>query len=133
MESLPSEIINEILLKVDKPTLYYASQVCRQWRTLSLRQVKIITTVKDFDDAFMEGDRLSVVKSKYDRKWIYSGLCRVCEGGHKELAEFLIAKRADNWNVGLYSACERGHKELAELTIGTIVFVVLVKEVIKNL
>lgn len=32
MDLLPEEMVNEILLRVDKPTLYHASQVCDQWQ-----------------------------------------------------------------------------------------------------
>ena len=35
MDTLPEEILNEILLKVDRPSLFHASQVCNQWRRLS--------------------------------------------------------------------------------------------------
>ena len=42
MDMLPAEIINEILLLVDKPSLYEASQVCSQWRQKSLQLISIL-------------------------------------------------------------------------------------------
>ena len=38
-------------------------------------------------------------------------------GGHKDLAEFLISKGANDWNRNLYAACDCGNKELVELMI----------------
>ena len=38
MELLPEEIVNEILLLVDRPSLYHVSQVCVQWRQMALKQ-----------------------------------------------------------------------------------------------
>ena len=146
MEFLPPEIVNEILLLVDRPTIYYASQVCSQWRILSLKQVKTIKVVRDLQKICKEGDRLSYMKSKSKLHvtWIDNGFDSACEGGHKEFVELMIAKGAcnfdyglrgactgglrelvelmidkggDDWNLGLYGACGGGHKDLAELMI----------------
>ena len=115
MESLPAEIINEILLIVDRPTLYHASQVCCQWRQLSLTQVIKLSRFKDFTDACRRGDRLSVIKCKFYSCLVNGGLYNACKGGHKDLVELMIAKGADDYN--LYSACQGGHKEIVELMI----------------
>jgi hypothetical protein len=45
------------------------------------------------------------------------GLKGACIGGHKELAELMIARGANDWNYGLSGACFAGHKELAEFMI----------------
>lgn len=146
MESLPSEILNEIIKAVDKPSLFFASQVCREWRLLALRQVITIKSFKDFRIACQKGDHLSIIKSDFDKSWVDVGLYSACYGGHLELvellitkdtnngnyfedliiacegrhlkvAELLIAKGADNWDCALYGACTGGHRELVELLI----------------
>lgn len=66
MELLPVEIVNEILLLVDRPSLYHCSQVCTQWQCLSLKQVKIIKDAYDIYKACRQGDHLSVIKCKLD-------------------------------------------------------------------
>ena len=48
MDLLPVEIVNEILIKVNKITLYNASQVCKECRLLSLKQVTKIMEAGDF-------------------------------------------------------------------------------------
>lgn len=105
MDLLPVEIINEILLIVDRSSLFYTSQICRQWRILSLKRVKIIRSIEDFNKVLRQSDKLSIIKSIVNPKWI---------------------------NGCLYSACQSGNKELVELMIGIVVLVVLVKEVIKK-
>ena len=117
MESLPSEIINEILLLVDRPSLYYVSQVCVQWRQMALKQVTIIVTKDIFRNVCLQGDRLSIVKSKFNKSWLNHGLYGVCEGGHKHLVELVIAKGANKFNNALSYACLGGHKDLVELMI----------------
>ena len=51
MESLPLEIVNEILLIIDRPFLYHVSQVCVGWRQLALKQVVIIESRNAFNIA----------------------------------------------------------------------------------
>lgn len=95
MEFLPQEIVNEILLVVDKPTLYQASLVYKQWRLLSLKQIKIIKTYKNFDSCCNQGDRLSIINCKINRSWINYGLSGASLGGQKDLVEYIIAKGAE--------------------------------------
>ena len=80
MELLPSEIINEILLLIDKRSLYYAAQVCIQWWQLSLKQVVIIKSMDGFDRACFQGDHLSIVKSEKSETCLNAGLDNACEG-----------------------------------------------------
>ena len=117
MEFLPTEMVNEIIRSIDKPSLYSAYQVCKQWRRLGLKQIVDIKTITDFVRACKQGDLLSITRSKYNKSWLNRGLYSACRGGHKELVELMIAKGANNWNQGLYGACRGGHKELAELMI----------------
>ena len=42
MELLLVEIVNKILLQVDKLTLYQAVQVCKQWRHLAVQQIVML-------------------------------------------------------------------------------------------
>lgn len=44
-------------------------------------------------------------------------LAGTCEGGHKELVDFIISQGANDWNRGLAAACRGGYKELVELMI----------------
>jgi hypothetical protein len=46
-----------------------------------------------------------------------SGLCAACEGGHHNVAEWMILKGANNWNRGLYYARKSGHAHMARLMI----------------
>ena len=117
MESLPSEIINEILLLVDKPSLYCAAQVCKEWRQLSLKQVAPVESESGLRSTCRKGDHLSVIKSKINKSWLNSALIAACQGGHEVLANLLISKGADNWDAGFANACLGGHKELVYLMI----------------
>lgn len=82
-----------------------------------MNQLKIIKTVKDFQTVCRDGDRLSIIKSKFDLVWIRNSLYPTCTGGHKDLTEFLIIKGANNWDLGLFGACTGGHKDLVELMV----------------
>ena len=46
-----------------------------------------------------------------------AGLEFACEGGHRDLALFMIKQGAHVWAHGLYGACKGGHKELVLLII----------------
>lgn len=117
MEWLPAEILNEILLLVDRPSLYHVSQVCNQWRQMSLKQIVVINSLDIFKATCYRGDHLSIIKSKKNELWLNQGFRSACKGGHKELAELMIIKGADDYNIGLYNTCRGGHKELVELMI----------------
>lgn len=117
MELLPLEMVNEILLRVNKPVLYYASQVCTQWKDLSLKYVKMIENADDLFNVCKEGDLLSVSKCKLDSSWVKSGLVSAYRGGYKQLIELMILKGANQWDDGLYYGCEPGHIEIVELMI----------------
>ena len=117
MDSLPSEIINEILLRVDRPSLFQASQVSLSWRGLALKQVVKIEDRKGFREVCRKGDRLSITKFRYPKEWSNDGLYGACLGGHRDLVDLMIEKGADNWNWGLYSACLGGHRDLTVLMI----------------
>src|SRR5687767_9505215 len=96
MDLLPEEILNEILTAVDRPSLYSASQVCVQWRQFSLKQVKVVIKVQEFQEVCRQGDLLSIMRSEVSN-WNW-GLRGACQGGHKELVEVFIAKGAKDWN-----------------------------------
>src|SRR5690554_5281019 len=115
MESLPTDIINEILFRLDRPSLYHASQVSPLWRSLSLQQVVPIDSQKKFKEACRRGDRLSIVKSPLGKYRINLGLVAACCGGHRDVVELMIEKGANDWNSGLRAACEEGHRDLVEL------------------
>lgn len=46
-----------------------------------------------------------------------AGLYSACLGGHKEIIELMIAMGATHWNWGLDGACSGGNKEIATLMI----------------
>ena len=117
MDTLPLEIVNEILLLTDKPSLKHTSQVCLLWRRLSLTRTNPINNKNDLSKAYETGDYLSVTQSKFNKNWVDFGLIGACSGGCKEMVELMIAKGADDWNNGLIGACLGGHKEMVELMI----------------
>ena len=117
MDLLPVEIVNEILIKVNKITLYNASQVCKEWRLLSLKQVTKIMEAGDFHKSYRQGDLLTIIRSRLNVDWINNGLLTACLGGHKPVIELMIAKGANDWNVGLYGACLGGSLAIVELMI----------------
>lgn len=117
MDTLPRKIINEILLLVDRPTLFYTSQVSVEWRLLSLTQVKIVEDMNEFSILCELGDRLSVIKNKIDVDWLDAGLYSACEGNHRDLVDLMILKGADKWDWGLLGASRGGHKDLVNLMI----------------
>ena len=60
-----------------------------------------------------------LIKQKGYIDW-NDGFCGACEGGHLEIAEFMIEKGSGtkiDWNYGLLSACECGHMDLVKLLI----------------
>lgn len=117
MQELPSEMINEILSHLDKPSLFQASNVCRSWRKQTLLHVVTIDDGAQLFKAAENGDRLSIIKSFYSEQMVNYGLLGACKGGHKELAELMITKGDDDFNSGLSCACRGGCEELAELMI----------------
>lgn len=60
----------------------------------------------------LQGDRLSVIKSKVPKTSLNTGLSLTCREGHKELVGFVIAKGANDRNMALYGTCSEGYKEL---------------------
>ncbi len=74
MENLPTEMINEIISYLDKPSLFQASNVCKLWRQQTLRHVVAINDETQMFKAAKNGDRLSIIKSVYDKEWIDRGL-----------------------------------------------------------
>ena len=83
-------MIEEILLRVDRPSLFRASQVCSLWRNLSLKQVVPIKSIRQLEDVCSKGDRLSIVKSKPVKEWLDNGLDGACKGGHRDLAVIIV-------------------------------------------
>lgn len=119
MDVLFPELVNEIILRLDKPSLFYASQVCKQWRRCCLQLTTEITTVVEFSNACTTGDILSISISKYkdDSFWSYHNFYSLCMKGSLELIKLLISKGTDNWRSGLYGACKGGQMEIAKLLI----------------
>jgi hypothetical protein len=118
MEDLPREMLNEILLLLDKPSLFQASNTCKLWRQQTLIHVVIINTMPEIRLAAENGDRLSIIKSACNtNSYLNWGLYGACKGGHEDLVKLMIAKGAFDFYWGLYGACLGGHKNLAELMI----------------
>ena len=117
MVLLPAEIINEILLQVDKSTLFDAAQVCKQWRQLALVQVVPIKIYQHFKHACTIGDQLSIIQSNCVQDWLNDGFIAACQAGQQKLVRLLIAKGANDWNRALSGACEGGHEDIAQLMI----------------
>ena len=117
MDELPEEIINEILMKVDLIDRLSPSTVCLMGYKLMVKTVKIIDTMDDFITTCRRGDLLSIVKSKFNKKWLNFGLSNACRGGHTTLVELMVSKGVNDWNDGLWGACQGGHFDLVELMI----------------
>ena len=117
MELLPVEMLNEILLQVDKSTLFDAAQVCKQWRHLALKQVVPIKIYQHFKRACRIDDRLSIIGSKCVKSWINEGFATACATGQQKLVQLLITQGANDWNRGLGASCRGGHEVLVRLMI----------------
>jgi hypothetical protein len=117
MEDLPREMIDEILVRLDRPSLFQASNVCKLWRRQAVTHVIAINDEFQLATAARNGDRLSIIKSVCNNRLINYGLGGACQGGHEDLANLMIAKGAWDFDCGLYGACEIGHLNLAKLMI----------------
>ena len=56
METLPIEIINEIISKVDPSDLYALNFVSKLYHTLSLNQIQSIKNAQEYRKAAFQGD-----------------------------------------------------------------------------
>jgi hypothetical protein len=115
METFPDDILNEIIVNLDRPSLLSTSLVSIIWKRLSLAQVIEIKNIKEFENACRQGDILSITKTKFNKKWLNYGLHGACEGGPLELVDILIEKGATDWNNGLRGACKGGDPEIVRL------------------
>ena len=50
-------------------------------------------------------------------KWWYDGLRGACEGGHRDMVQWMIDLGATNWDGGLWGACCGGHRDLSQMMI----------------
>jgi hypothetical protein len=139
MEDLPHEMLNEILLLLDKPSLFQASNTCKLWRRLALTHVETINTKEQLQTAAENGDRLSIIKSACDNiDWdnyedIVNGFSLSVMKSMMEAVSKLNFLKPDHQthekdsakslmiggylSRGLIGACLGGHKDLAELMI----------------
>lgn len=135
-------MINEILSKLDKPSLFQASNVCKLWRQQALTHVVSITNEQELEMAARNGDRLSIIKSSFDNidwdvrqensNWfsvsILSAVLNTfanmqpvsndrvtCREDRNNLARSIMAGRYINY--GLEGAYLGGYKDLAKLMI----------------
>lgn len=118
MEDLPREMLTEILSRLDKPSLFQASNVCKLWRQQALTHTVDIKDIKQLEIVARNGDRLSIIKSWRHNYEVDTGFWGACEGGHKDLVNFFMARCPEsrrNYIEGLKGACRGGHKDLAEL------------------
>ena len=117
MDTLPSEIVNEIILLIDEASLWDISQVCVLWRRLSLARVNSINSRADLVRACRSGNYLSITQSVFNKDWVNLGLENACSMGHKHIIQLMIAKGADHWNNAVLGACEGGHIDIVESMI----------------
>jgi len=137
MEDLPREMLNEILLWLDKPSLFQASNVCKLWRQQALTHIVSIKDENQLQVAAKNGDWLSIINSVYDSiDWntyqdfpdglsvsMISEMLKISvlgdqiapEEERRNLAKSTISRRYIN--MGLEGACIGGHKDLAKLMI----------------
>ena len=117
MDILFRELVNEIILRLDKLSLFYAGQVSNEWQECCNRLVVKITTKSQFKKACKIGDILSISKCEIDEDWLYYHFRHACKPGHLELVKLLISRGANDWDSGLYRACRGGHLALAKFLI----------------
>lgn len=121
---IPIEIINEIISRIPIKKLYKATLINRFFRDASYKRISPIRTSEAFNKACLTGDYLSLstflpFKSNVKVSWD-NGLMKACEGGHFELARFLMEKKVitiRGYNKGLIKAGLNGHLELVKLMI----------------
>lgn len=83
MNTLPMEIVNEIILLIDEPSLWDISQVSVLWRRLSLARVNSINYINsraDFVRACRSGNYLSISQSAFNKDWVNLALENACIG-----------------------------------------------------
>ena len=121
MESIPKEIVHEILNRIDRRSIHSAFRVCRLWQELVRDQITIHNK-SEFKIACFEGDLYMVSRSfnSINRNWLNTGVRKSCEGDRKGLAEWLIRQRSytlpdhDLWDSVLRGAARGGHLYLIE-------------------
>lgn len=84
-------------------------------RRISEAYAVVIKTNDKLGKYCQSGKYVSVMLSS-DLDWDY-GLYRACKGGHRDIAELMIARGSCNFNAGLNVACKRGHIDIADLMI----------------
>ncbi len=94
MEGLPGEILREILLLVDRPSLYSVFRVSVLWSRLALEQTIVIESEDEFDLVVEQGDILSLVISPIRSTWINKGLSEACSFRYLDLVRFFICRGA---------------------------------------
>ena len=86
--------------------------------------------LEDVETACNEMDADTVLQKSWEKGSVFTikaiesknlnwncGLYGACEGGHRELTEWMVEKGARDWNLGLRSACQGGHRGIAEWMI----------------
>lgn len=116
---IPLEIINEIISRLPLTYLPILSQTNRFFLKEVHKRIKRITNDKDFEQACLDGDYVSLSKifvsgQGPEVNWV-EGLYMACKGGQKELVRFLVdIKKIDNYFLyGLCGAYKGGQIELA--------------------
>jgi len=107
METLPEEIINEIILLVPPIDRFRVSKVSQQFKKLTYQHRIHITNEKQYQKAILHGDILSILNcpTNYEN----FDLSFACYQGYTEIIQYILVhnKEYNDWDNALFGACER--------------------------
>jgi hypothetical protein len=126
-------VLKQILNTCDVITRTKVHQVCHHWKQLSGEiswvsskgerlHPKDLVQMKPrdilFECAYFGSLELVEWIAPKIIGWDWNeGLRGACQGGHQDIAQWMIEKGADNFSLGLRGACRGGHRSMAEWMI----------------
>lgn len=113
MESLPPEIVCEIIRRVDESALWPCSMVSKLFYKLSMQQITPITNEDEFRSKCFKGDVLSILHNELAPEWIPTGLFQAGKGNHSKLIRILATSSVHRTHA-LWGACDGGHHDLVQ-------------------
>lgn len=96
MDTLPLETVDEVIIRVARSDLFIASQVCHLWRNSSRRRVVKLGSKREYRDAGLIGDLLSIIHNwTENHRLLAASLRGACRGGHLITAQWCERRIAD--------------------------------------
>jgi hypothetical protein len=115
MDTLPPELLNEIIKNVSRSSLISLYYVSNLWRELSLRQIVPIKNDQQLKDASLNGDYLSILHADLSNLDSTAAIKAACEEGHWDILQLL--QRGKKWYWILRKVCKGGNLNLVEKVI----------------